>query len=466
MWQRFVDWVKRVFKKAPEQGPEDSFSEKYEDITGENVTATISNRIAKKVFGDSTMEVVGTGKRADYARSVLDPFFREDLGNITSQSIGKGGMLVVPVVSGGGVVFTSVNQDRVYITGRRGRQPVSCTVLAESAMVDGEFYRRWMDYTLEPSGLQTIRTVITNETGSEVPFSVVPAWADIDPEVSIANTDRLLIGFLTCPTDNRREQKAYGVPITYGAQREVGEYVEHQNIFAREFRLSRMMLGLDSSYWSNKADVKATEVRDISFVQRTIQDSELPFIPIEKNRLDGETDWSVFNPTIRFEAMLGRAQYLATQVENACCLSHGILSERPKVSYTNVDEVRAANYDTYCFVRDVRRGIETMLQDLAYAVDVFAERFGLTPAGARNSFTLSFDWDLSMIESTTQTFEQLKEGRADKVISKAELRQWIKGGTIEAAKKAIAEIEKEEPGIGALLGSGDGIPPALNDNAV
>lgn len=466
MWQRFVNWIKQIFKKSPEQGPEVPYSERYEDITGENVTATIANKLAKKVFGDSTMEIVGTGRRADYVRSVLDPFFKEDLGNITSQTLGKGGMVVVPVVSGGGVVFTSVNQERVYITGRRGRQPVSATILAETVMIDGEMFRRWMDYNLDPSGLQTLTTVVTNETGSEVPFNVVPAWADIEPEISISNTDRLLLGFLTCPTDNRRERKAYGVPITYGADRQIAEYVEHQNIFAREFRLSRFMLGLDSAYWSNKTDVKATDVRDIGFVNRTIQDSEYPFIPIEKNRMDGETAWETYAPDIRFTAMLGRAQYLGEQVENVCGLSRGILSERPKVSYKNVDEVRAANYDTYCIVRDMRRGLEAALQDLAYAIDVFAERFGLTPAGARGSFTVAFDWDLSMIESSTQTYEQIKEGRADKVISKAEHRQWIKGGTLEEAKKAIAEIEKEEPGIGALLGSGDGIPPALNDNAV
>lgn len=477
MWQRFLTWVKNLFKRTPEEGPGGSYSEKYEDITGENVTATLSNKLAKKVFGDSTMEVAGTTKRADFVRSILAPFFDEDAGFITSQAFGKGGMVVVPVVSGGGVVFTAVNQERVYVSKRSGRNPTAVTLLAETAMIDGDLFRRWMDYDLDPSGLQTIRTVVTDEMGAEVPFASVPAWTDIEPEVSIANTDRLLLGFLTCPTDNRKERRTYGVPITYGADRQVNEYVEHQNIFAREFRLSRMMLGLDAAYWSNKTDVKAQDVRDIGFVHRTVQDSELPFIPIERNRLDGDNDWSVYAPAIRFEAMLGRANYLATQLENTCGLSHGLLSERPQVSYTNRDEVRAVNYDTYCVVRDMRRGLEAMLRDLAYAVDVFAERFGLTPAGGRDSYVLSFDWDLSMIESSQQTYEQLREGRADKVISRAEHRQWIKGGTLEEAKAAIAEIDEEEPGIGALLGNGDGMPfvdgassddgqPPVEDHAV
>ena len=130
MWQRFVNWIKQIFKMTPEEGPEVAYSERYENISGENVTATISNMLAKKVFGDSTLEVVGTGRRADFVRSALSPFFTEDAGNIVSQAFGKGGMVVVPVVSGGGVVFTSVNQERVYVTGRRGRQPVSLTLLA------------------------------------------------------------------------------------------------------------------------------------------------------------------------------------------------------------------------------------------------------------------------------------------------------------------------------------------------
>ena len=65
MWKRFWEWVKSFFKKTPEPVPSTSYADSYEDINGENITATISNALASKVFGDSDMVIDGTGKRVE-----------------------------------------------------------------------------------------------------------------------------------------------------------------------------------------------------------------------------------------------------------------------------------------------------------------------------------------------------------------------------------------------------------------
>ena len=50
----------------------------------------------------------------------------------------------------------------------------------------------------------------------------------------------------------------------------------------------------------------------------------------------------------------------------------------------------------------MRREIESAVRDVLYAADVLAERFGLTPAGARGQWEAAFDWDMSLLEAASR----------------------------------------------------------------
>jgi len=281
IWQRFKEWVTSFFKKTPEPIPPTSYADKYENINGENITATISNALASKVYGDSDMVIDGEGKRAELLTDALNSLWEDDMPWITAQAFGKGGMVLVPTVTGGEIVITAVNQERMTVTERRGKKATETEILADVAYVGDDEYRRVLKHRLDENGVQTIQTVVIDSSGISVPFATVPAWASIAPEVTIGGTDRLLLAFIRCPRDNRLESKAYGVPITYGAEREVLETVEHYNIYRREILLSRKMLGLPSAMWRSKADTAAASLATIDQVKRTVQDDDTPFIPVE-----------------------------------------------------------------------------------------------------------------------------------------------------------------------------------------
>ena len=82
-----------------------------------------------------------------------------------------------------------------------------------------------------------------------------------------------------------------------------------------------------------------------------------------------------------------------------------------------------------------------VIEDVAYAIDVLAEFYNLTPSGARGQYEITYDWDTSMIESSTEAFAQMSELQSRGMVSKAELRQWVRGGTLEEAQEAIDEID-------------------------
>lgn len=440
MLQRLREWVKRLFgltAQKPGQ-PVDEFSQAYEDVTEENVTAVIAGRLASITLGESTAEITETGARADFVRGVFADLWGR-MPAICAQAFGKGGKVLLPMLSGGQVVVHALDQSRIAVTGTEGGRITAATVLADRAESGSRRYYRLMDYALSQDGVQTIRQRAVTDGGMPVPLDTVPEWAGLTEEITIHGTDRLLFGWLRCPRDDRRDGGLYGVPITYGASQELGELCEHLRWYRREFKLARPMLGLDASLWHNLEDLSIQEVR------RTAQDDDTPFVPVSYGAVGEGQQWQHFAPEIRQEAFEGRLSSLYRRVEKACGLSQGILTERQQMNYATKDEVRAAMYDTYAQVSLMRKAMETAVRDALYGADVLAEAFALTPAGARGSWEIAFDWDMSLLESSQQTFQQLSELQSRGLVTAERLTQWVLGGTAEEAAQEVAAARAEQP---------------------
>ena len=428
----------------------DGYVTKYEDVNSENITATIANKLGMLTFADSTCNIDDVGERSKLIAEVIGDLFAKG-AEIAAQAFGKGGKVLVPFVHDGHIDVQAISQNRMVVRRIDGDKIMDVSVLLDTCVVDNEGYWLLSDYNIDKHGVQTIRYRACTHAGTEVPLGKVPKWHDVQPEIAISGTDRALLGFLRCPTDNRKDMHILGVPITYGAEKSIAELQEHIAIYRREYKLSRMMLGLDASLWRDlgrgKLDADGVTIND---VKRTAQDSDSPFVPIEGMVLDNKTPWQQYAPAIRYEAMEARYNMLLRRVEKDCGLSQGILTERQNVNYANKDEVRAAMYDTFSVIKAMRNAWEKAIEDLAYAIDVLAEFYGLTPGGSRNQYEIEYDWDMSMVESSAESFQQLSELQSRGMISKAELRQWVHGGTIEEAQEAIDEINASNEGASEL----------------
>lgn len=455
MFEKLRELIRRWLgiKLPSEPAPVEEFTRQYEDIRSENITAIIAEKLSTLTFADSTLEISdGTdGKdlpaRVQLVKDILDRLWAQDCDWITAQALGKGGKVLVPTVNNGMIHINVIDQSRMRIMEMASERITSAMLQVDTAFYNERRYDLIAHYTLD-GNTQVITYRIVSDSSSDVSIGSIPIWAEIEPEITITNTDRLLFAFLRSPRDNRRDIKRYGVPITYGAERLLEELAEHANTYRREFKLTRPMLGLDAQLWKQGFDGTAAAIDN---VRKTVQDGDDPFVPMESTSVDGKGPWQYYAPEIRQSAMEQRYQSLCRRVEKACGLSQGILTERQTMNYANRDEVRAAQYDTFSVVKSVRDTWERVFDDLVYAIDVLAERFGLTPAGARGQVVLAFDWDHSLIESTAETFSQMSELQSRNLIGGAELRQWVMGGTLEDSKAALAEIAEETAQSSSML---------------
>lgn len=439
IFTRLIYWVKSLFGKTigPKTENEllnsDRNKRRYEDTRRVNFDAIFAGSLANKAVNDCVMTVTDSNdsdsKRSVLISDTLTPAW-DNIKGILTQALGKGGKFLIPYVIGDRIYISSVDQSRCAVNRVNGDGEItSLSVVAEIKEVGNKIYQRIIDYTLENGGIN-IKTRVVNAEGGEVGFDVVAEWASITPEISIGNVDRMLVGYLKCPKDSRHEDQFYGVPITYGSEDIIAQLYECMDDIQREYKAKRVFVGADEMLFG--------------------KDNKLPADGLFKKFQtggaltgnNGSAFWEVFDPEIRDSSYYNRFNSLCAMLEKSVGTSKGILTEPASFGAT-ATEIKAANHDTFCLVSDIRKNIETCFDDLAYAVDVYAEFFGLSPAGAAGDYKVTFDWDMSLVESSSETFNQLSELESRGLISGARLNSWVTGQTMEEAQAEIDAVSKE-----------------------
>lgn len=403
----------------------DRFAMDYEDTSGINFTAIFSNKLANYVVNDSNIDLEGEDKRTELLKKTVKKL-KKKLKKIVSRMLGTGGILVIPYVANNKIYFDVVSQNRLSINKKIGDDIVDCTIMAEHIVKNKNHYYRWADYTLN-NNILNIRYRATLDSDL-IPMNTIPEWENIQ-DMSISNVDRMPFMFLKSPIDNRRESDDYGVPITYGCQKEIRDIKDTLKQILREYKLKEAFVGADVTMFNGENGLPTNGL------YRKINAGEDGF-------------WEVFDPAFRDTSYYNKLMNQCALLEKQIGTSKGILTD-PLSTYQNTDETRRGLYDTFSIVNDIRNEISEGLEDFLYSCDVLANYFNLTPMG---KYEIKEDWDYSFIEDSTSQWNQLMQGHTKGAIKTVELRQFIKPNeTLEEAQKAIDEINEEEPDIDSLL---------------
>lgn len=407
------------------------YATEYERIDDINFSAIFSNKLANYIINDSNINITGENARVELLDKVGQSMWK-NAKKITSMGFGYGGIIIVPYVKGGKIFYNVVPQDRLTIDKLDGDIITEATVLAEKKTVVGTIssktYLRWTHYKIE-NGSITITQQYSDEDGKKIPAPEF--WQNIAETMVITGVDRALFGYLKSPINNRSVNDKYGVPITYGCDETIREIKECMKQLVREYDLKQAFVGADATMFSGKNGLPTNGL-------------------FQKVDSGDDSFFEVFDP--QFRDYTNRLQELYKRLEHEIGTSAGIISD-VETNNATATEIKRAMYDTFTIVDDMRSNLERALDDFFYACNVLANAYNLTPQG---EYEVSFDWSYGLIEDPQQEFNQLIQGNAKGIISKVELRQWLKPDeTLEQAEKAIADIEKNNPSIKDLLGTNE-----------
>ena len=432
IWTWILEKLFHVSTETKRKDVEDNtkYAVAYERIDNINFTSIFANKLANYTISDSTMNIEGDNPRTELLNKTGQSMWKKGK-KIVSMAFGYGGVFLIPYVKGNKLYYTIVPQSRVTIDSTEGDLITGITVLAERKEItkgigQTKTYIRWTNYRLE-NGNCVIEQKFSDETGQEI--SVPSFWQNILLKQTISNVDRVLGGYIKSPVNNRRTNDKYGSPITYGCEATILEIKETMKQMIREYELKECFVGADITMFNGQ--------------------NALPQNGLFK-KIDSTSDdfFEVFDPQFRDYTI--RLQELYKRLEHEIGTSYGILSEVDSQNAT-ATEIKRSMYDTFTICDDMRSNIEKGMDDFFYACNVLANAYNLSPQG---EYEVNFDWSYSLLEDTQAEWSQLTYAQNKGIVSKVELRQWLKPDeTLEESEKAIKEIEEQEPSVDDLLGT-------------
>lgn len=211
-----------------------------------------------------------------------------------------------------------------------------------------------------------------DDTKERVDISTTP-WDYLSEESAIANMEKPLFGVLRTPQANNIDMDSpYGLPIFSEAIQELRDLDIAYSRNSKEIRDSKRLVMLDSDRL-----LPGGGLGDLSRVN----------LPDYIKLVDGDTSvesdiYHEINPTLNTDTRLTGINALLSQIGYKAGFSNGYFVFNEATGIQTATQVEADQQRTIQFIKDVRDKLESCLDGLIYAMDVFASLYGLAPMGS------------------------------------------------------------------------------------
>lgn len=393
--------------------------------------AIIASEVARTVTLEMDIKVTGSQMAdfiAEQVKSVMN-----NIQTDTEYACAAGGIVFKPYVNGDRITTEIVQANAFY------------PIAFNDQKITGAYfiYRQWegrkVYSRLERHELKGTTYTITNRAfvssvddalGKECSLTDVVDWAEISPKVVLQNVDSPLFAYFKIPIGNTIDARSpLGVSVY---SRAVGLIADADEQY------QRLM-------WEYKGGELAIDAA--SEVFKCVDG--IPVLPEGKERLfrmnnldaattKGESLMKAWAPALRDENLIRGLNRLLIQIEDACCLSRGTLSDPSEVAKTST-EIKIMKQRSYSLISGIQESLEAALDGLCYAIYCLAYLYELCPDG---EYITNYTFDDSVI--TDSEIERVRDQTevAQGLMMKWEYRvKWY--GEDEVTAKRMLEQEKD-----------------------
>ena len=402
------------------------------DIKSLQLPAAIASEISRAVTIEMECEISGS-PRADYLYLQMVNALK-DIRQKVEFGVAKGGLMMKPYPKGDKVIVDFVQADQFYPVAFDENGMTAC-VFADTKIIGQNYYTRLESHAMTNAGYKIINNAFKSQTqntlGSVCPLGDVPAWANLQPEATITGIDRPLFAYFKFPLANSIDPTSpLGVSCYARATELIQQADEQWSNLLWEFESGKRALYTDVLAFSRDADGKP--ILPIKRLYRTLNQSGA----IGKDELFEE--WS---PTLREVNILNGLDAILKRIEFTCGLATGTISDPNTVALT-ATEIKASKQRTYATITDTQSALEDTLNQLLYAMDVWATLNNLAPKG---KYDAVFYFDDSVVSDHDVLLANSLQEVGSGLMSKIEYRMVVKGETEEIARKYIAMVTEEQP---------------------
>lgn len=416
------EWY-NIIKESPE------WVNKEDDIETINFAKFITSDVAKKICLDIGIKIDGS-TRADYLQNVMNAT-KKVLRDKVEDACGLGGIMFKP--NGSADVNNCIDYilpTDFLITDKTTNGDIRGVIFFDYLQKGDNHFTR-MEYHRFVGEFY----VITNkaykssndcELGKEISLKIVEEWSNIQPEVSISKIDKPLFAYYKMPYNNTIDYDSpLGVSVYSNAIKE--------------------LKALDIA-WSRKSG-EIEDSKHITFVDSatmTFANQNNVTLPRFIKAIDLDSDpQSVREHTAtlltddRISDMNNILNMLATKIG----FSQGTWSIDGKTGLMTATQVEAEDRETIETIKDMRDSLKSSLEQLLYAIDVYASLYNHAPLGKYEvSYAfgdLTYNWE----EDRVRHWNYVVQGKYPLY------RYYMKfeGMSEEEAKQIIKEAKEELP---------------------
>lgn len=407
------------------------------DVFSLGLPAAISAEIARAVTIEMELEVTGSA-RADF----LNLQFQKVISRLRDEvevGCAKGGMIIKPYPNSyGSLSFNYVSQDSFLPVDFDDDNNITSVIFIDQITIKNHIYTRLEYHTLQDDGYHIInkcfKSTSKESLGQEVPLNSLPQWEGLEEEAIITGITQPLYGYFRYPLSNNIDvDSPLGISCFSKAQHNQVKLIEQA-----DKQWSEIVWEMDSATRALYVDVLAFD-RDSN--DKPILPDKRLYRTLKQSGQIGKSEdlFEEWSPNIRIEEMLRALNATKKQIEFAVGLAYGTLSDPNEIEKT-ATEIASQKQRSYATITDCQKSLETCLDQLLYACDVWSSLYNLSPRG---NYEAAYKWDDSIITDSDAKRENARQDVDRKVMARWEYRMQEYGETEEQAKKIIAEIDAE-----------------------
>ncbi|WP_367316775.1 phage capsid protein [uncultured Clostridium sp.] len=352
-----------------------------------NLGATISAEVARMVTIEFKSEITKNNYLNDQYQRVL-----KDLRRYVEYGCSKGGLVFKPYIDGKEIAVDYVQADKFYPIKYNSKGEVTAAVFLEQKIDGKKTYTRLEYHELTDEGYIINNTAYVNEIalmgnngnrhlGKPVSLTEVDEWRSLEESTIIKYVIKPLFAYFKIPFANT---------IDFGSPLGTSIYSRSIDLIKQaDEQWGRILWEYEGSELSIDVDVTAFRKDEKGNLN----------IPRGKERLyrsidldDNNSKWNIFSPVIRDSAYFNGLNNILKRIEFNCGLSYGTISDPQEVDKT-ATEIVSSKQRMYSTVKDIQGALESALNDLIYAMDVWAKLAGLSI----EEYGVSYNWDDSIV---------------------------------------------------------------------
>ena len=376
--------------KAYHGDPEWQWSE--EGIYTINFTKTVCEELAKLATMNIEIHVDGS-PRAEWLDKQLhlqDRSYRRwvELGCAAGTMILKPNGQTIDMYLPG--QFFISNTDGDEITG----------VVFINSLKDGDNYYTRFEWHRREGDRYTIRNRVFVGTGpnsidTEVALDNSP-WSDLEEEVVAENVEHNLFGTFVMPNVNNEDlESPLGLPVVSNCLVEMEGLDNAFSLYKHEIDVSSRTVLLDSDrLLADPGTNKADPLQAAAVVKKW----GLPdYVKLVDGVASVESEiYHEINPSLNTETRLQGINAYLSQIGFKCGFSNGYFVFNEKTGMVTATQVESDDRRTIQTINDIRKQLRACMDELAYALNVFADAYGLAPSG---EYEIAYDFqDITLNE--------------------------------------------------------------------